>query len=174
MCGEDFVIFCDATTGKELAVTHIFPCWLIGGPQSPLIPIPDTDLLAVSANHVSKRNPLLKWFATFLGNKSLGEGWADYEIGFLDNKTGQKVASIVRERINLAQVFPDGKTLALETSKDHEPIIEIWDIPPRKPLRWVLGLLAIPSVVTVITLGGWWRARLRFFSRICQSRGSGN
>jgi hypothetical protein len=55
--------------------------------------------------------------------------------------------------------------LALSTLAKDDPkiipfIVEIWDIPPRKPLQWVLGLLAIPSVVTVITL---MKIRQRFF-----------
>jgi hypothetical protein len=81
-------------------------------------------------------------------------------VGFFDIRTGVKVASIARPKIGVVQVFPDGKSLALETTKNDESIIEIWDIPPRKPLWWVLGLLAIPSVMTLITLV---RIRQRFF-----------
>jgi hypothetical protein len=45
---------------------------------------------------------------------------------------------------------------------DYEDLtIEIWDIPPRKPLRWMLGVLAIPSLVTMITFWKSWKAHWR-------------
>ena len=67
---------------------------------------------------------------------------------------------ITAVRIGDPQISPDGKTLALATGEKDESIIEIWDIPPRRPMWWVLGLLAIPSVVTLITL---LRIRQRLF-----------
>ncbi len=37
--------------------------------------------------------------------------------------------------------------------------LEIWDIPPRKPLGW---FLALASLLLLLTLGGfWWQARRR-------------
>jgi len=104
---------------------------------------------------------LFQWCATYLGIKSLGEEGNGEELAFLDTRTGKSVAAIVRPRIVDLQVFPDGKKLALTTFEKDDSLIEIWDIPPRKPLRWVLGLLAIPSVVSLITLLTWWKVRWR-------------
>ena len=50
----------------------------------------------------------------------------------------------------------DGKSLAVNRG-DHA--IEIWDIPPRKPLGWFFGLAGL---LLLLTLGGfWWQARRR-------------
>jgi WD40 repeat protein len=153
------VRLCDSTTGREFATAKVGASF-IWSTSTGIIPVPDSHLLTVLACSESKPGLLFQWCSTFLGVKGLNEDKRGDEVAFLDVMTGRKVASIVRPRIGTVQVFPDGKRLALETTKNYESLIEIWDIPPRKPLRWVLGLLAIPSVVTLITLKRWWKSRL--------------
>ena len=105
-----------------------------------------------------------------MGAKSLGKQKFESELAFLDTRTGHKVAAIELPRVG-GEISPDGKTLALPILEYEESTIELWDIPPRKPLLAVLGLLAIPSVVTVITL---MKIRQRFFrSRDRQGAGKG-
>jgi hypothetical protein len=163
MCDEDGVRFCDPIAGKEFAVV---------APNNFMeyfrfsVPIPETHLLAVSTNRYSKPGLFFQWCATLLGTKTLGEERCDYELAFLNTRTGEKMAAIVRPRIGDVQIYPDGKTLALSTPATDDPkvnsfIVEIWDIPPRKPIQWVLGLLVIPSVVTLITLRRWWKSKRR-------------
>jgi WD40 repeat protein len=165
MCDDYCVRFCDAMTGKEFAVAPIPASVLPGGSMllidfHLLTPVPGSHLLAVRSGGHSKPSPFFQWCSSNLGMKKLGEEIRSDEVAFLDTRTGEKVAGVVRKRIGERQISPDGKTLALTTSENDESIIEIWDIPPRKPLRWVLGLLAIPSVVTLITLKRWWKSRL--------------
>ena len=159
MRDEDGVRFCDLITGKEFAVADISPSDFTED-FGFSVPIPGTHLLAVHANRWSKPGLFFQWCATLLGTKALGEERCDSELAFLNTRTGEKMAAIVRPSIGDVQIYPDGKTLALSTLEKDDSIVEIWDIPPRKPLRWVLGLLAIPSVVTVITL---MKIRQRFF-----------
>jgi hypothetical protein len=50
----------------------------------------------------------------------------------------------------------DGKLLALRPDNQ---TIQIWDLPPRKPRGWFLGLAGL---LLMLTLGGfWWQARRR-------------
>jgi len=85
---------------------------------------------------------------------------SEWELAFLDTQTGNKIAATEVPSVGGA-IRPDGKTLALLIN-DYEqpPTIELWDIPPRKTLRWVLGLLAIPGVLTAAMLWRWSKTRL--------------
>ncbi len=114
-----------------------------------------------STSHHSRPSLFSQWCSTYLGIKGLGEERYADELAFLDTRTGDKVAAIVRPRIADVQIFPDGKKLALMTFENNQSIIEIWDIPPRKPLRWILGLLAIPGVVTLFAIRRWRKASKR-------------
>jgi WD40 repeat protein len=53
-------------------------------------------------------------------------------------------------------ISSDSKTLA---GLGSDGTIQLWDLPPRKPLGWFLGLA---SLLLLLTLGGfWWQARRR-------------
>jgi hypothetical protein len=156
------VRFCDANTGKEFVAADFSPASYgpeSGGLSDP-VAIPGTHLLAVPSGNEWKPGFFLQWYARLLGVKNLGKQKLESQsqLAFLDTRTGHKVAAIELPTVDGA-ISPDGKTLALPMLKYEESTIEIWDIPPRKPLRWVLGLLAIPSVVTLITVRRWWKAR---------------
>jgi WD40 repeat protein len=85
-------------------------------------------------------------------------------IGIEPNQTGNLEVWDIAGRRKLAHFAaqpdyafsPDGKLLAVRPD-DHT--IQIWDIPPRKPL----GLfLTIAGLLIMLTLGGfWWKARRR-------------
>ncbi len=158
---QDSVKFCDANTGKQFSVTKVSPATYapgLRGLESP-VPIPGTNLLAVPSGNDWKPGFFFQWCSRYLGVKNRTRQEFDSQLVFLDTRTGHKVAAIEVPDIDGA-ISPDGKTLALPMRKNDESTIELWDIPPRKPLRWVLGFLAIPSVVTLITLI---RIRQRFF-----------
>jgi WD40 repeat protein len=158
---QDRVRFCDVNNGKQFAVTDVSPAtygpvsWGLGDP----VAIPGTDLLAVPSGNNWKPGFFFQWCARLIGVKNLGKQKFESELAFLDTRTGRKVAAIELPTVG-GEISPDGKILALPILEYEESTIEIWDIPPRKPLRWVLGLLAIPSVMTLITLV---RIRQRFF-----------
>jgi WD40 repeat protein len=154
------ITFCDSNTGKQYAVAEKSPSFIafMGYVTPSPIPIPSTHLLAVQISHHSKPGLFFQWCATYLGIKSLGEERNDQELAFLDTKTGKEVAAIIRPGIGDIKVFPDGTKLALTTAENEDSVIEIWDIPPRKPFAWVLGFLTIPSGVTLVTLARWWKA----------------
>ncbi len=160
LCHQEGVRFCDPTTGKEYAATKVSPNIYVGNIGFS-VPIPRTHLLAVPTSHHSRPSLFSQWCSTYLGIKGLGEERYADELAFLDTRTGDKVAAIVRPRIADVQIFPDGKKLALMTFENNQSIIEIWDIPPRKPLRWILGLLAIPGVVTLFAIRRWRKASKR-------------
>jgi hypothetical protein len=54
-----------------------------------------------------------------------------------------------------AAFSPHGKLLAVRPDDD---TLQIWDIPPRKPLGWFLGLAGL---LFLLTLGGFWRQARR-------------
>ena len=162
MWNQDRVKFCDANTGKEFAAVDVSPASYgpeSGGLSDP-VAIPGTHLLAVPSGNDWEPGFFLQWCGRLLGVKNLGKQnlESQSQLAFLDTRTGDKVATIKLPTVDGA-ISPDGKTLALPMLKYEESTIEIWDIPPRKPLRWVLGLLAIPSVVTLITYWKWWKVR---------------
>jgi WD40 repeat protein len=159
-CDEDRhrIRFLEELTGKELAVFNN-PFSYEWCPRF-FMPIPGSHLLVIPTTLDVKPNPFLQWWGTLLGARGLGAETHDEELAFLDTRTGKKVASIVREGMGNPKISVDGKTLAVRSFDEDDKFIEIWDIPPRKPLRWVLGVLAIPCVATAITLWKWWKARL--------------
>jgi WD40 repeat protein len=145
--------FWDVRTGKVFAKVPISPN--TGGFGS-LIPIPGSHLLAVITTRHSKPTPFLQWCGSFFGISALGQERHDEEVAFLDTTTGKKVGMIVQKRMPDIQVSPDGKTLALREVGEDIETIQVWDIPPRKPIQWIVGLLAIPTVATLIVLWRWW------------------
>jgi WD40 repeat protein len=160
---QDRVRFCDANSGKEFAVTDVSPASYgpkSGGLNNP-VPIPGTHLLAVPSGNDWEAGFFLQWCARLLGVRNLGKRKLESQsqLAILDTETGHKVAAIKLPTVDGA-ISPDGKTLAVPIIEYEASTIELWDIPPRKPLGWVLGVLAIPSVMTLITLV---RIRRRFF-----------
>jgi WD40 repeat protein len=124
-----------------------------------LMSIPATHLLVIPTTHDVKPHLFLQKCGTLLGIKGLGAERHDQELAFLDTRTGKNIASIVREGMGDPRISPDGKRLAFSSFDEDNKFIEIWDIPPGKPQRWVLGLLAIPSAVTLLTIWRWWKGR---------------
>jgi hypothetical protein len=141
---QDSLRFCSADTGKQFAFSSVSPATYaprsggLGGP----VPIPGTCLLAVPSGTDENQGFFYQWCSRLLGIKKRAQQELDSQVVFLDTRSGQRVAAIEVPNINGA-ISPDGKTLALSMLKNDESLIEIWDIPPRKPLRWVLGLLTI-------------------------------
>src|SRR5262249_13120821 len=75
------------------------------------------------------------------------------EITLWDLFTERNLASISGDYSHLC-VSGDGRKAA---ALNGDSRIEIWDIPPRKPLGWFLGLA---GVLLLLTLGGfWWQVR---------------
>jgi hypothetical protein len=164
---QERVTFCGIETGKQYAATDVSVAlfgtdW--GGLGVP-VPIPQSHLLAVPSGNDRKPDPFNQWFLRLLGIKNLARQELKSQLVFLDTRTGHKVAANEVPVIDGA-ISPDGKTLALPMLKNQESTIEIWDIPPRKPLRWVLALMAIPSVFTLFTIWRYWKARSRSVLRI--------
>jgi WD40 repeat protein len=156
---RDQMTFCDINTGRQYSGSHVSGA-TIGPNQSGLadpVPIPGTRLLTVP----SGTNPsfFYEWFGRFLRLRNRANSESTSQLEFLDTTNGHKVGAVEMPVIDGA-ISPDGKTLAVPISnfKEGESSIELWDIPPRKPLRWVLGLLAIPSMVTLFTICRWRKA----------------
>jgi hypothetical protein len=163
LCNHDGVRLCDLATGREYQVPHIYPhigtvdiCRAI---YKALYAMPKTELLAVRTRR-PPTSDFLRQYGALLGIKWWSHRGYDEDLAFVNTRTGETVASMPWSNFIEPLISPDGKALALYSSESDEAVIELWDTPPRKPLRWVLGLLAIPSVVTVITL---MRIRRRFF-----------
>jgi WD40 repeat protein len=157
---QERVTFFDLETGNQFAATDVSNATFwhdMGGLGGP-VPIPGTHLLAVPSGNNWKPSLFYQWCARLLGRKSPGKPEFDSQLLFLDTRTGHKVAGIELPFVNGA-ISPDGKTLALPITESEDSTIEIWDIPPRKPLRWMLAVLAIPGVVTLMTLWKCWKAR---------------
>jgi WD40 repeat protein len=155
---NESVRFCHVMTGKEFAKVRISPAPLTRG-FGAFVPIPGTHFLAVIHNRHSESNLLLQWWANLFGIKGLDQERDDEEVTFLDTSTGKKVGMIVQKRMPDIQVSPDGKTLALRSIDGDSETIQVWDIPPRKPIQWVIGLLAIPTVATLIVIWKLWGRR---------------
>src|SRR5262249_13675671 len=156
---KGFVLFdqngfslCHAISGKKFADIKAPPDFQFNWEpiSDNLLPIPKRDFLAIFATHFPRPNPFFQWFPFLPRNKGSGVDLVT-EMTFFDASTGEELASIV---VGGVMVSPDGKSLASWGQKNSDEI-EIWDIPPRKPLHWALGLLAIPSMVTMFALWKW-------------------
>jgi|SRR5882762_8216029 len=124
--------------------------------------MPNTELLAVRTRR-PPTSDFLRQYGALLGIKWWSDRGYDEDLVFVNTRTGETVASMPWCNFIEPLTSPDGKALALYSSENDEAAIELWDTPPRKQLRWVLGFLAIPSVVTLITL-------MKVRQRLFQSR----
>jgi WD40 repeat protein len=161
LCNRDGLGFCDLASGQEFALADIHPQFgpeMCLGYYRALFAAPHTPLLAVRRWHPSGSNPFLQKYASMLGITWFDQKTVDEELAFVDTGTGEIVASIPCSKLIEPLISPEGKSFALYAYENNESFIELWDIPPRRPLGWVLGLLAIPGVVTAVTLWRWRKA----------------
>jgi WD40 repeat protein len=163
LCNFDGVGLCDLGTSREYVMAQIHPEFgpeMCRGIYRALFSIPNTRFLAIR-----RWRPPISGFLNQYG-ALLRIGWFkkrefDEDLVFVDIRTGEIVASMPWFRLRDPLISPDGKTLAFYSSENDESVVEVWDIPPRKPLRWMLGLLAIPSAATLITFKKCWKVRQR-------------
>jgi WD40 repeat protein len=121
------------------------------GPDSHMegmIAVPGTNLLVARVwGHLS-----------LLGINSPGSG---PQTTIYDTSTGNELRSVARwfGFINEFEISADGKTVAMESNDRSDfmghPSVQIWDIPTRKSIKWILGLLSVPTVITVLLVWKW-------------------
>src|SRR5262249_53028748 len=94
---------------------------------------------------------LISWLPT-----SITQGFdSDTEITLWHVRTRAPVAAMNGNYRDF-RFAPNGRCFATISSDNR---IEIWDIPPRKPLGWFLGLAGL---LLLLTVGGfWWQVPAR-------------
>lgn len=118
--------------------------------------------IVLSHGYQDEPGRLAQWIAPKLG-WSTPVGVQINEVRLLDPDTGTITATIAREGGGLYTVFaPDAKSLALlhhNLPSDDGDILELWDVPPRKPLEWLLPAWAGLAMGLVVLC--YWRRRVR-------------
>jgi hypothetical protein len=121
----------------------------------------DGRTVVVKSLHQTHGDQLLQGVGRLLGYPDWGEPRQFTRVQVLDVGSGREVAKLEREGfgIDLIQVSPDGKSLAIsasDRSRDSENVLELWDIPPRKPWGLLVGLWTLLAFAFVLWKG--WRA----------------
>jgi WD40 repeat protein len=98
---------------------------------------------------------MCEWLASWLPLNDLYDHYPATEISLWEMSSGRNLATIGAHHRDFC-VSGNGRHFATVSGRNR---IEIWDIPPRKPLGWFLGLAGL---LLLLTLGGfWWQARRR-------------
>jgi hypothetical protein len=143
---NDFVLL-DADDGRVLKRIALGPACATGEAS------PDGKLLSVESSQTDGLD--VAW--TWLSDHHLpGPKPNRFNVDLFDAETGRRAQSLPSLRTFFA---PDGRSII--SMRDQSPtVLELWDVPPRKPLTWfaaAAGGLALP-------LAGWagyWSRRLR-------------
>ena len=105
-------------------------------------------LLASGSRIARRRTALEQWLAKFTGYKELGQDEMSSEFVLVSRQTGRE---ILRVGGRAAECSSDGRYVVVWPDAGGA---RLWDIPPRKPLRWFfLGLLAWS--VPIASLARW-------------------
>ncbi len=124
-------------------------------------PIPGSNFLAVNTSR-----PFSLWGKTVPGPP---------ELKIFDTSTGQEVGSLV-DWIELTsprhtlwagrnykfKISRDAKAVATESRDGFDLTVQLWDIPPRKRIIWIIGLLAVPTLITVLNVWKWLARRRNY------------
>jgi WD40 repeat protein len=150
----------EISTGRELGAITVLPESVnCGGP----IPVPGTDLVAIYGSHETEPNVVVEWLKRFFHAGAPGSSETWNEIKLLNPINGREEFSFVQEGpwIYDLKISPNGKWLATRAQTFKDKVITVWDIPPRRPTTWIIGVLAIPSVLTLVVIWRSLRTRQR-------------
>jgi WD40 repeat protein len=122
------------------------------------IPVPGTNLVAVYKTRHIEPTLVRQWLGNYFSQLK-EPAWVT-DLKLLDLGTGREQAHLVLPQgVSQLQVSRDVKTLAVKISDRDKDTIELWDISPRRPLRWIVGVLAVPTLFTVVLLRKWLEKR---------------
>jgi hypothetical protein len=159
---ESWLAYYDIGTGEELIDRRVsimsFPPGLTRCPDHHVGPANrDGSLVSVRVSTAPTRAPrLLIWLEkTPLGKHIFGQDLKEATI-VIEAATGRE---LMRGPPEICAVSADRRFAVVRNDAEHA--VEIWDVPPRRPLRWLLPALA---GWTVALLG------LRWFVRFIRSR----
>jgi WD40 repeat protein len=80
------------------------------------------------------------------------------KVKILDSSTGKESGSVIQWNgiVSKVEVSRDATALAIQSRKALDLTVEVWDIPPCKSIKWIVGLLAIPTVLTLVVIRKRW------------------
>jgi WD40 repeat protein len=111
------------------------------------IPIPGSNLVA-SYKRIGP-SLFMKWIGRYFSPPN-NHAWVS-DVELKDLRTGRHEAHIVQaQAVGQLRVSPDGKAIATEAYEGETATIQLWHVPPRKPLWWTISLLAVPVFVTLV------------------------
>jgi WD40 repeat protein len=146
-------------TGKEVRVPYVHRgagarLWLeVFGPAG--CDGSSGSFLSVMRSREMPSNSLWKLVDKWLTEAGFGSTCWSSEVQFWNLATGSHLATI-HGNYFACRFSANGRVMAAMNGDER---LEIWDIPPRKPLGWFLGLAGL---LLLLTLGGfWWQARRR-------------
>jgi outer membrane protein assembly factor BamB len=96
--------------------------------------------------------------------KWLPAGWVPdeelYQVSVFDTRTGPSLLELYDGPVQSAVLTNDGNSLVTIHADDQGQMLRCWDVPARKPMRWVLG---VPCAIaaTVLMMRAAWRALCR-------------
>lgn len=149
---ESWLAYYEVTTGAELVERRV-PLDIAAGRQMSLVPATRNGdlLLAYRIGHFSDPNVFQQWIGKIPGLERVGAPKPNPAFALIESVTGREVT---RGEFG-AQGCTPGDRYLLSRTRDN--VYKLWDIPPRKPLRWLLPAAAVWSVVFALVAA--WRVR---------------
>jgi WD40 repeat protein len=159
--------FFDADTGATIASRQIGPI-----PQGMTL-AGDTPRVRASYLHVSSAvQPLSRWNATpapppnfltvcldWLLSRQAKDDEESYLERIFDLRTGRIVFQLDDAAIRTSVLSPDGRSLLVTNEEKGPRVIRCFDVPERKPLRWVVGVPLAAGLLLLSVRAGWRRLR---------------
>jgi hypothetical protein len=88
---------------------------------------------------------------------------SEYRENIIDVRTGRVVFRATDPVFVGSRLSPDGQTLLVHDDRDDRHEIRCYDVPERKPLRWVFGVPLLAGVLLLALRAGWRRCQRRRF-----------
>jgi hypothetical protein len=99
-----------------------------------------------------------RWLARLMANSHMEGNWGTADLLIRESESGKVISTIPTTPVSGAIVSPDQETLVVIHGMHTDyRVIQIWDLPPRRPMLLFLALAALPTLLFTAVV--WWRIR---------------